>query len=142
MNDAFTNLKNTAADPLILETFQEYAQAFETLEPSVVLPFYQYPAILITEQKSVTITNKIIGWAAFKIAMTGLKGRGYHHGKTEALEVRQLRDNLAIITGTVIRYKKDNSELERFDLNYTLRKVKSDWKIIVGTLLEVAEKPA
>jgi hypothetical protein len=142
MNDAFTNPKTTAADSLILETFHEYAQAFETLEPSVVLPFYQYPAVLITEQKSVTITNNIFGWAAFKFVMIGLKRRGYHHGKTESLKVRQLRDDLAIITGTVIRYKKDDSELERFDLNYTLRKVKSDWKIIVGTLLEVAEKSA
>ncbi|MBD2033771.1 hypothetical protein H6F76_01660 [Leptolyngbya sp. FACHB-321] len=142
MNDAFTNSKTIASDPLILETFQDYAEAFETLDPSVILPFYQYPAILISEQKPVKITNKIIGWAAFKIAMTRLKRRGYDHSKTESLEVRQVRDNLAIITGTVIRYKKDNSELERFDLNYTLRKVKSDWKIIVGTLLEVAEKSA
>jgi hypothetical protein len=131
MNDSF-------ADPLILKTFEEYAEDFETLDPSIVLPFYQYPAILITEQKSVTITNNIFGWAAFKFVMMGLKRRGYHHGKTESLEVRQLRDDLAIVTGRVIRYKKDNSELERFDLNYTLRKRNGNWKIIVGTLLEIA----
>lgn len=142
MNDAFTDPKATAvaADPLILKTFRDYAQAFEILDPSIVLPFYQYPAILIAEQKPVKITNKIFGWAAFKIAMMGLKRRGYHHGKTESLEVRQLRDDLAIITGTVIRYKKDDSELERFDLNYTMRKVNNSWKIIVGTLLAIAEK--
>ena len=133
MNDSF-------ADPLILKTFEEYAEAFEDLNPSTVLPFYQYPAILITEQKPVTITNNIFGWAAFKFVMMGLKRRGYHHGKTESLEARQLRDDLAVITGTVIRYRKDDSELERFDLNYTMRKVDDSWKIIVGTLLEIAAK--
>jgi ketosteroid isomerase-like protein len=140
MNDVFTNPKSTASDPLILKTFEDYAQAFETLDPSVVLPFYQYPAILISEQKPVKIPNKIMGWAAFKIAMMGLNRRGYHHGKTESLQVRQLRADLAIITGTVIRYKKDSSELERFDLNYTLRKVNHRWKIIVGTLLVISDE--
>jgi hypothetical protein len=142
MNDVFTDPNTIAADPLILKTFQDYAQAFETLDPSVVLPFYQYPAILITEQKTVKITNKIMGCVAFKIVMIGLKWRGYDHGKTESLHVRQLRDDLAIVTGTVIRYKKDDSELERFDLNYTMRKVNNDWKIIVGTLLVITEKSA
>jgi len=140
MNDIFTDPKAIVADPLILKTFLEYAQAFETLRPSVVLPFYQYPAILITEQKPVKITNNLFGWIAFKIAMSVLKCRGYHHGKTELLEVRQLRDDLAIVTGIVIRYRKDGSELERFDLNYTMRKVGDSWKIIVGTLLEIAVK--
>jgi hypothetical protein len=140
MNDFFTNPQSTASDPLILKTFEDYAQAFETLDPSVVLPFYQYPAILIAEQKPVKIPNKIMGCVALKIAMMGLKRRGYHHGKTESLQVRQLRADLAIITGTVIRYKKDNSELERFDLNYTLRKVNHHWKIIVGTLLVISDE--
>jgi hypothetical protein len=142
MNDVFTDSNTITADPLILKTFQDYAQAFETLVPSVVLPFYQYPAILITEQKSVKIANKIIGCVAFKIVMIRLKWRGYDHSKTESLQVRQLRDDLAIVTGTVIRYKKDDSELERFDLNYTMRKVNNSWKIIVGTLLAITEKSA
>ncbi|UBF26687.1 hypothetical protein K9N68_01390 [Kovacikia minuta CCNUW1] len=137
MNDISTEPKAMTVDPLILKTFLDYAEAFERLDPSVILPFYQYPAILITEQKPVKITNKMIGWVGFKIAMIQLKWRGYHHGKTESLEVRQLRDDLAIVTGTVIRYKKDDSELERFDLNYTLGKVNHDWKIIIGALLAI-----
>ncbi|MBL1178218.1 DUF6841 family protein [Pantanalinema sp. GBBB05] len=141
MKETFTDPKAIAADPLILKTFEDYAQAFETLTPSTVLPFYQYPAILIAEQKPVTI-NKITGWAAFKIIMMPLKWRGYDHSVTGPLAVKQLRDDLAIVTGTVIRYKKDDSELERFDLNYTLRKVKNDWKIIIGSLITITKKSA
>ncbi|QZZ20961.1 hypothetical protein J5X98_00115 [Leptothermofonsia sichuanensis E412] len=137
MNHISTELKPMTIDPLILKTFLDYARAFETLVPSAVLPFYHYPAILISEQKPAKITNKIIGCVVFKIAMTKLKWRGYDHSETESLEVRQLRDDLAIVTGTVIRYKKDDSELERFDLNYTMRKVNHDWKIIIGVLLAI-----
>jgi len=145
MNDVSagpTAMTIATPDPLILSTFQNYAQAFETLKPSAVLPFYHYPAILISEQKPVKITNAIVGWVTFKIAMLLLKWRGYHYGKTESLEVRQLRDDLAIVTGTVIRYKKDGGELERFDLNYTLRKINQSWKIVVGALLTIAEETA
>ena len=129
-------------DPLILKTFQDYAHAFEALEPCSVLPFYHYPAILISEQTPVKLTNSIFAWVAFKIAMMVLKWRGYHYGKTEALEVRQRRADLAIVTGTVIRYKRDGCELERFDLNYTLRNGKHGWKIVVGALLTIVEETA
>ncbi len=131
-----------SADPDILETFHAYAKAFETLDPSAVLEFYHYPAVLVSEQKTVEIKNEIVGWLAFTIAMTQLKWHGYSYSETEALEVRQLRSDLAVITGTVIRFKKDKTELERFDLNYTMRKVNNNWKIIVGTLLEITDKQA
>ncbi|HEY9617303.1 MAG TPA: hypothetical protein V6C64_10705 [Microcoleaceae cyanobacterium] len=140
MTHISTDLKAMTVDPLILKTFLDYAEAFGKLDPSVVLPFYQYPAILISEQKPVTITNDITGWVTFKIIMMGLKWRGYAHSVTESLEVRQLQDDLAIVTGIVIRYKKDDSELERFDLNYTMRKVGDDWKIIIGALLTTTKK--
>ena len=142
MNPISTEPKVMTVDPRILKTFLDYAEAFERLDPSVILPFFQYPAILITEQKPVKITNNITGWAGFKIAMIKLKQRGYDHSKTESLEVRQLRDDLAIVTGTVIRYKKDDSELERFDLNYTMRQVNHDWKIIMGALLVITKESA
>ncbi len=145
MNDVSadpTAMTIATPDPLILKTFQNYAEVFETLKPSAVLLYYHYPAILISEQKPVKITNAIAGWVLFKIAMLLLKWRGYHHSKTESLNVRQLREDLAIVTGTVIRYKRDGGELERFDLNYTLRNGKHGWKIVVGALLTIAKETA
>lgn len=125
-------------DPqLILDTFHRYAQSFEDLKPYMVLPFYPYPAILISPEKTVAIKNWFEGFITFTLVMGNLKRRGYHHSRTQSLSVRQLSDNLAIISGTVIRSKQDGTELERFGLTYTLRQVQSGWKIIVGALHDV-----
>lgn len=73
--------------------------------------------------------------------MKDLKLRCFRGSTTESLNVQQLSDSLALVTGLVIRYKqcKDNEPktvLECFNLNYTMRKVNGAWKIIVGVLTE------
>jgi hypothetical protein len=69
--------------------------------------------------------------------MGDLKQRGYSRGEMPSLSVRRLSNNLAIVNGHVIRYRKDGTELERFGLTYTLRKVGEHWKIIAGILHDV-----
>lgn len=118
----------------ILEVFQNYAKTFEELRPSTVLPFYHYPALLISREKVATITNCWSGFVAFTVVMSDLKQRNYAYSKMPSLSARRLDNNLAIVSGIVIRYTKDHTELERFGLTYTLRKVGERWKIITGTL--------
>lgn len=53
----------------------------------------------------------------------------------------------AIVTERVVRFKQfkrepDETILECFNLNYTMRKVNGHWKIIVGVLTEAASAPA
>jgi len=121
-----------------LDTFHRYAQTFEKLNPSTVLSFYHYPAILVSPNKTVAINNWVEGLVTFTFVMLDLKWRGYDHSKTESLSVRQLSDTLAIISGTVIRFKQDETELERFGLAYTLLQVENQWKIVAGMLHDVS----
>lgn len=126
---------------LIKKTFEQYADAFQVLKPAKVIPFIHFPAILISPEKVAVIGNSVIGYFVFKKVMKDLKLRCFRGSTTESLNVQQLSDNLAIVTGLVIRYKQCKDDevktvLECFDLNYTMRKVKSDWKIIVGVLTE------
>jgi hypothetical protein len=123
---------------VILNRFQEYAKKFESLQPAQVLSFYHYPAILIAPDKTEAIKNQIEGFFAFWKVMGDLKRRNYHHSHIKSLSVRYLSNNLAMITGMVIRCRKDNTELERFCLTYTLRHVDGNWQIIVGALHDVS----
>jgi hypothetical protein len=130
-------------EDLIQKRFEEYAKAFQALKPEKVLPFFHFPAMLISPEKIAVISNPVIGYFGFKKAMKELEQRCFSRSIAESLNVQQLSDNLAIVTGVVIRYKQckqDDLEtvLECFDLNYTMRKVNDDWKIIVGTLTETA----
>lgn len=63
------------------------------------------------------------------------------------VNVQQLSDMMAIVTGRVIRFKHckrepDETILECLNLNYTMRKVNGRWKIIVGVPTEAACSPA
>jgi hypothetical protein len=123
---------------VILDRFHQYAETFESLKPCKVLPFFHYPAILIAPGKTAAIKNRIEGFFTFNKVMSDLKRRGYHYAHTKSLSVRQLSNDLAIVSGIVIRCKEDNSELERFGLTYTLRQVNGSWNIIVGALHDVS----
>jgi hypothetical protein len=125
---------------LIQKTFEEYAEAFQALEPKQILPFFHYPVMLIAPDKVAVVRNPIMGYFGFKKVMKELKQRCFTRSYAESLQVQQLSENLAIVTGVVIRLKQCNGQqemvLECFDLNYTLRKVKGHWKITVGVLTE------
>lgn len=124
---------------VILDTFHRYAETFEHLKPAQVLPFYHYPALLIAPGKAVAIKNWVEGFIAFWVVMEGLRRRGYGHSHTDSLSVRYISHDLALVSGVVIRYKRDKTELERFGLTYTLRQVSGgNWKIISGALHDVS----
>jgi hypothetical protein len=131
----------TDEEALIKTTFEQYADAFQALKPKKVIPFLHFPAMLISPTKVAVLGNPVIGYFVFKKVMKDLKLCCFQGSITKSLNVQQLSDNLAIVTGLVIRYKqcKDNEPktiLECFDLNYTMRKVGGDWRIIVGALTD------
>lgn len=119
----------------VLEIFNDYGAAFTMLKPRALLPFYHYPSMLISHDKSVVMKNGFEAWLVFTKLMADLKrqkfARSYIHENTK---VKFLSDNLAIITGAATRYRTDNTELESFDFTYTMHKVSDHWKIIVGII--------
>lgn len=119
----------------VLEVFNEYGTAFTMLKPKALLPFYHYPSMLISPDKSVVIKNGLEAWLVFTKLMADLKRQNFDRSEIHNnTKVKFLSDNLAIITGAATRYKKDNTELESFDFTYTMRKVSDRWKIIVGII--------
>lgn len=131
---------------LIRETFQQYVQAFQPLKPANVLPFFHFPAMLISPGKVAVLKNRIIACLGFRKVMNDLRQRCFSGSKAEPLNVQQLSNNVAIVTGVVKRYKQcknDSKEtfLECFNLNYTMHKKNGHWKIIVGVLTETTCPP-
>ena len=120
----------------VLETFNQYGEAFSMLKPRALLPFYHYPSMLISHDKSVVIKNGFEAWLVFTKLMADLKKQNFARSEIheENTKVKLLSDNLATITGTATRYRKDGTILESFDFTYTMRKVSDSWKIIVGII--------
>ena len=120
----------------VLETFNQYGEVFSMLKPRALLPFYHYPSMLISYDKSVVIKNGFEAWLVFTKLMADLKKQNFARSEIheENTKVKLLSDNLATITGTATRYRKDETILESFDFTYTMRKVSDSWKIIVGII--------
>lgn len=128
------NMKDETSE--VLETFNEYGEAFELLKPKALLAFYHYPSMLISRDKSVVIKNELEAWLVFTKLIADLEGQNFDRSviHEENTKVKFLTENLATITGTATRYRKDGTEIESFDFTYTMRQVSDDWKIIVGII--------
>lgn len=127
-------MKNEPSE--VLKTFNQYGEAFSMLKPRALLPFYHYPSMLISHDKSVVIKNGFEAWLVFTKLMADLKKQNFARSEIheENTKVKFLSDNLATIPGTATRYRKDGTILESFDFTYTMRKVSDSWKIIVGII--------
>jgi len=116
----------------VLETFNEYGAAFTMLKPKALLPFYHYPSMLISHDKSVVMKNWLEAWLVFTKLMADLRRQDFARSAIhDDTKVKFVSDNLALITGAATRYKTDNTELESFDFTYTMHQVGDRWKIIV-----------
>ena len=95
--------------------------------------------MLISHDKSVVIKNGFEAWLVFTKLMADLKKQNFARSEIheENTKVKLLSDNLATITGTATRYRKDETKLESFDFTYTMRKVSDSWKIIIGIIHDI-----
>ncbi len=118
----------------ILATFRDYTQAFETLDPQQVVPYFHQPAMLVTTAKVSVLNNTDDIKRVFWILFANLTLKEFKCTQIDALRAEQVSENQAIVSGTATRYDINNLVLDRFGLNYTLRKVDGNWKIVVGIL--------
>ncbi len=121
----------------ILNTFVAYIQAFNSLEPKQVSPFFHLPAMLITSQEVSVMEKPNEVLDVFAILMDDLKHKNFKESKiVGSLEVKQLSDNQGQVVGVAKRFDRADAEIEHFGFTYTLRKVEDEWKIISGVLYE------
>jgi hypothetical protein len=121
----------------IRDTFVEYAEAFNLLEPTQVEPFFQVPSILMTSDLVVVMkeSNEVI--RLFTVLMDELEKKSFKESNIlESLQVSQLSNNQGQVVGVAKRFNKSKEEIEHFGFTYTLRKVEAKWKIIAGVLHE------
>jgi hypothetical protein len=121
---------------LFLQTFGAYAKDFETLKPEKVAPYFHPNATLMTSKEIAFMSNEREVKAVFKKLFDDLKLKDFKYSKMNSIQVKQLSDNQAIVSGSATRYKSDDKVLETFGLTYTLRQEGSTWKIIFGILHE------
>jgi ketosteroid isomerase-like protein len=118
----------------ITQTFANYIQTFQTLDPHATLPYFHLPCMFIPPQGVRVLATAADVEALLTEVMEGLKARSYARSALMDLHVKQMSGNTALVSVSRIRYATDGRELEGLGETYTLRKTEGGWKIAVAMI--------
>ena len=118
----------------ITQTFTNYIQAFQTLDPDATLPYFHVPCMFIPPQGVRVLATAADVEALLTQVMEGLKARSYARSELMDLHVKQMSGNSAVVSVSRVRYATDGREMERFGETYTLRRTEDGWKIAVAMI--------
>ncbi|MBA2748038.1 MAG: hypothetical protein H0U45_04680 [Tatlockia sp.] len=107
--------------------FIKYSEVFNDLKPELITPFFHVGSILITTDLVATMKSLQEVEVVFTKFMDSLRHKKFTRSELDVnnLRVKMLSDNIAIVSGSAIRYKKDSDvedELERIGITYTFCK--------------------
>jgi len=118
----------------ITQTFTNYIQTFQTLDPRATLPYFHVPCMFIPAQGVCVLATAADVETLLTEVMQGLKTRSYARSALMDLHVKQMSGNTALVSVSRVRYATDERELERLGETYTLRKTEGGWKIAVAMI--------
>ena len=78
-----------------------------------------------------------IGWACLQASNQPQWNKIYRRlcfaqSRLTDFEVKQMSEDIALVSVSRVRYKTDGSELEQLGETYTFRKTENDWKIVAA----------
>ncbi len=131
--------------------FIEYSEVFNELKPELIPPFFHQGSVLITTPLVATMKNATEIQGVFTQFMNSLRDKKFTRSKLDInnLHAKMLSENIAIVSGSAIRYKKDGyveDELEQIGVTYTFCKdipeatattqqpTDGVWKIVSGII--------
>lgn len=117
---------------IITQTFADYVQAFQTLDPRSVFSYCHIPCMFIAPQGVLVMASPGEIEAFFGRVMEGLKARGYGRSELTDLQVKQMSRDVALVSVGRVRHTTSGEELER--LGDTFRKTDDGWKIVAAMI--------
>ena len=116
--------------------FLAYVRAFETLDPEVVLPFYNVPSMFVTPQTVFAVPDANTARALLSQVMGQLRSQSYRRTEVLGLTVRKLSPGLASCAGVFVRFTTGGEEIVRIGFTYTMQNAAGVWKIVVAVVHE------
>ena len=111
--------------------FRKYVQAFQTLDPRAVVPFYDQPALTITPMGVFALPDGAAVEGMYRQVMKPLPGLGYARTELSPLEEKHLGEDLVVVSGVGVWRTASGEELRRFGMTCTLRRDSQAWRFVV-----------
>lgn len=121
---------------IIIQTYRDYVQVFQSLDPKAILPYFHAPFISIASREVRVMATFPEIEGSFAGNMDILRQNKY--ARTDIIEIhaRQMGTGLALVSVDLERYTSDGEQLggpgRTYTYTYTLRKVDDRWKIAVA----------
>ena len=118
----------------IIQTYRNYVQAFQSLNPKAILPFYHAPFMSISSREVRVLDTPAEIENSFARNMDILRENKY--ARTDIIEIfaRQMSKGLALVSVILERYSSEGEQLggagKTYTYTYTLRKTDNNWKIV------------
>jgi hypothetical protein len=116
-------------EDVIAETFRNYVESFQTLQPQNVVPYFDAPCLFISSQGVRMMADAKEVAAFIGQLMESLKSRGFSRSEITGMRVNQMSESIVVVSVRRIRYETDGRELERLGETYTFRSTGDGWKI-------------
>jgi len=117
-----------------MEALFEYYRTFSTLDLNAIVLHFSEPCMSISPQGVFSADNRVELANAFGPLVDGLKEKGYGRSEFVEAEATTLSGTAALVRGVAVRYKLDQSELERVPISYLMHRGSDGWKIATMVL--------
>lgn len=118
----------------IIQTYRNYVQAFQSLNPKAILPFFHTPFMSISSWEVQVLSTLAEIEDSFARNMDILRENKYARTDIIDLYAGQMSKGLALVSVILERYSSDGEQLggagKSYTYTYTLRKTDNDWKIV------------
>ena len=123
---------------LIIQTYKDYVQDFQSLEPKAILPYYHIPSISISDRGVQVMSTPTHIEKNFAGTMEILKQQKYARTDIIEIHVKQMSKGLALVSVDLKRYTEDGEQIggpgKTYPFTYTFRKTEEGWKVVVVML--------
>jgi hypothetical protein len=113
----------------ITQTFTNYVQTFQRLDPHATLSYFHIPCMFIPPQGVRVLAIPADVEALLTQVMEGLRARNYARSELTELHAHQMSENTALVSVSRVRYTTDGEELERLGETYTLRRTEGPGRL-------------
>ena len=114
----------------IQQFYASYLDTFHSGEARAMVPFYNAPCLFIADQGVTLLSSEAEIEKLFAQIIQDLKGRNYGRSEVTNIQIKEMTNRIALLSGLAVRYTKTGEELERLGATYTLRKTDNRWQIV------------
>ncbi len=114
----------------IQQFYASYLDTFHLGAAKAMVPFYHAPCLFIADRGVILLSSGAEIEKLFAQIIQDLNSRNYGRSEVTNIQIKEMTDRIALLSGLAVRYTKTGEELERLGATYTLRKTDDRWQIV------------